>query len=139
MTSAAVNQAADIFRPAVGQTLFMAFENNMPFLVTVTGFHKDPRYTSEQFNFTVQRTGRKDSSSLRGTKFFPEVALDSKFVYAVMQRSEDFNYTIEEAYFFDPQSAFDHINAIESGVAKHCFGSEAASDRTYFVQVEQVI
>lgn len=117
----------------------MAFENNMPYLVTVTGFKNDPRFTSEQFNFTVQRTGRKDSSTLRGFKFFPEAALDSKFVYAVMQRSEDFNYTIEEAYFFDPQSAFDHITAIESGAASHRFGSEAANDRTYFVQVEQVV
>lgn len=127
------------YRPAVGQTLFMAYDNNMPFLATVTGFHSDPRFTSEQFSFTVQRTGRKDSSTLRGFKFFPDAAMDSTFVYAVMQGSDEDNYTIEEAYFFDPQSAFDHINAIESGAAPHRFGSEAASDRTYFVQVEQVI
>ncbi|HEJ2342235.1 TPA: hypothetical protein ACWLUJ_005752 [Pseudomonas aeruginosa] len=139
MTVATTNQTTDTFRPAVGQTLFMGYQNNMPYLVTVTGFHSDPSFTSELFSFTVHRTGRKDSSTLDGFKFFPEAAIDSKFVYAVMQRSEDFNYTIEEAYFFDPQSAFDHIAAIESGAATHRFGSDAAYDRSYFVQVEQII
>ncbi len=126
------------FRPAVGQTLFMAFQNNKPHLVTVTGFNSDPRFICEQFNYTELRTSRKDSGTLAGFKFFPEAAIDSKFVYAVLQHSDDFNYTIEEAYFFDPQSAFDHIAAIESGAATHRFGNDAASDRTYVVQVEQV-
>lgn len=134
-----MTQAANTYRPSAGQTLFMAFQNEMPYVVTVTGFHNDPRLTSEQFEFTVLRTGKKESSSLTSFTFFPEAALDSKFVYGVWQRSEEDNYTIEEAYFFDPQSAFDHIKAIESGAAPHRFGREAARDRTYFVQVEQVV
>ncbi len=134
-----MTQTTNTYRPSAGQTLFMAYKNEMPFVVTVTGFHNDPRYTSEQFMYTEQRTGKKRSSSLAGFTFFPDAALESKFVYGVWQRSEEENYSIEEAYFFDPQSAFDHIKAIESGTAPHRFGSEAARDRTYIVQVEEVV
>jgi hypothetical protein len=139
MTDVTVNQTADTFRPAVSQILFIAFQNYMPYLATVNGFHNDPRFTGEQISFTVMRTGRKDTGTLKDFNFFPDAALDSKFVYVVMQRSAEDNYLIEEAYFFDPQSAFDHLNAIESGVVTHRFGSDAPNDRTFFVQVEQVV
>lgn len=125
------------YRPQVGKTLFIAFMAEKPFLVTVTGFHFDKRFTSEQFEFTESSTGKKKTSSLDSYKFFPDTSVDATFVYCVTQVSPSENYSVEEAYFFDPQSAFDHIEALEKGHTKSRLGDNA-DDRAFNVLVEKV-
>lgn len=125
------------YRPHVGETLFIAFMAEKPFLVTVTGFHFDKRFTSEQFEYTESSTGKKKTSSLDSYKFFPDTPVDAKFVYCVTQVSPSENYSVEEAYLFDPQSAFDHLEALEKGHTKSRLGDDA-DDRTFNVLVEKV-
>jgi len=125
------------YRPQVGETLFIGFMAEPPYLVTVTGFHFDKRFTSEQLEFTESSTGKKKTSSLDSYTFFPDAPKDSKFVFCVTQVSANENYTVEEAYFFDPQNAFDHLEALESGALKSRFGDDAQGC-SFHVQVEKV-
>lgn len=126
------------YRPQIGETLFAAFMQSAPRAIKVTGYRRVEGFSSEQFDYEVHGTGKKDWASLNNYTFFPGIDLDSKFVYSVMQHSDEDNYSVEEAYFFDPQSAFDHIKGIESGACPHVFGAEAAGDRTFYVQVERI-
>ncbi|MBM5458734.1 hypothetical protein H8F21_14295 [Pseudomonas sp. P66] len=123
------------FRPEIGQTLFIGFMAEKPFAVTVTGFHHDPRFSSEQIEFTVCSNGKKDSTSLSFYTFFPDAPLDSKFVFCVMLECEGDYY--EDKYFFEPQSAFDHMDALASGAIKPRVDF-SCNDRAFHVQVEKV-
>ncbi|HDV6123109.1 TPA: hypothetical protein RJN57_000613 [Pseudomonas aeruginosa] len=126
------------YRPKIGETLFAAFQKNKPVAIKVTGYHRAEGFSSELVDYEVPGTGKKDWGSLDGYTFFPGVDLDSKFVYCVVQHSDEDNYSVEEGYFFDPQSAFDHIKDIESGACPHVFGVESAEDRSFQVHVEPI-
>lgn len=126
------------YRPQIGETLFAAFKMNKPQAIKVTGYRRAKGFSSELFDYEVHGTGKKDWASLDGYTFFPGVDLDSKFVYCVVQSSDLDQYSVEEAYFFDPQSAFDHIKDIESGACPHVFGKEASEDLTFSVLVELI-
>lgn len=127
------------YRPQVGQTLFMAFMHEQPILVTVTGFHRDPRFTAEQIEFTACASGKKNSSSIDLYRFFPEAPIDSSYVYSVVQSFWDDRQLLEleEAYFFDPKSAFDHMAGLESGAIQSRELLDA-DDRTFRVEVNMV-
>lgn len=108
------------YRPDVGQTLFMSFMHEAPFLATVNGFHRDPRFPQEQIEFTTPKLSKARSSSIGFYRFYPNAPIDSKYCYCVVVTSgndrEQFE-TVEE-YFLDPQSAFDFKARLEAGEAK---------------------
>jgi len=129
----------DTFRPQIGETLFVSLHNNQPFLITVLDYHSDPRFSGEQFKF-ARKNGRSDSASLGNAKFYPEVAIDTAFLYVVWLEEHEFmgkSEDIELGFFFDPQSAFDYIDAIKSGDAKPRFKA-SAEFVNYSVRVEKV-
>lgn len=127
------------YRPQIGQTLFMAFMHEAPYLVEVTGYHHDPRFSNEQIEFTISASGKSNSSSIDFYRFYPDAAVDSKFTYCVVQTSDDGRETleVEEAYFFDPQTAFDFKAGLESGAIKSRLPLHPV-DRSFRVQVEQI-
>ncbi|MBJ2202667.1 hypothetical protein P5706_36575 [Pseudomonas sp. ChxA] len=127
------------YRPTIGQTLFMGFMDDQPYVVTVTGFHQDARFSSEQIEFTVGKDGKPHSSSINLYKFYPDAPIDSKYVYCVVQSSFDGRelLEVEESYFFSESSAFEFKAGLESGA----IGSRLDlhdKDRTFRVQVEMV-
>ncbi|WP_439126237.1 MAG: hypothetical protein ACNJA3_28115 (plasmid) [Pseudomonas rhizophila] len=127
------------YRPPVGQTLFMGHMNDQPYLVSVTGYHQDARFSCEQIEFTVSKDGKPHSSSINLYKFYPDAPIDSEYVYCVVQASFDGRelLEVEEAYFFDATTAFAHKASLESGA----IGSRLDlhdKDRTFRVQVEMV-
>lgn len=127
------------YRPSVGQTLFMGYKNDQPYLVSVTGYHQDARFTKEQIEFTVCKDGKAQSSSIDLFKFYPDAPVDSQFVFCVVQTSFDGRelLEVEEAYFFDATTAFVHKTSLESGVIKSRLDLHD-KDRTFRVQVEKV-
>lgn len=126
---------ASSFRPEIGQTLFMAFKAEKPFVVTITGFHEDKRFSSEQIEYTVRSTGREEISSLDSYAFFPGVCADTALVYCVMHQSFEDNYSGEDKYFFNPEDALSHMEALQAGVIKPRL--ESSPDSQYHVQVER--
>lgn len=109
--------ATNHYRPSAGEQIFVSLYGNEPFLVTVTGYHHDNRFSSEQFDY-IRKDGRPISSSLNEAVFYPYASVDTKFLYLVVMEESEFmdkseHYTL--CYFFDPQSAFDYIEAIEAG------------------------
>lgn len=125
------------YRPKIGETLFIGFMMEKPFVATVTDYYRDDLCISEQFEFIDSRNGKKNRTSLDLYTFFPDALLDSKFIYCVVQESMEDRYSWEEAYFFDPQSAFDYMEALESGAIKPRIDAYA-DDRAFRVEVEKV-
>lgn len=124
------------FRPKVGETLFMAFKAEKPFVVTITGFHEDKRFSSEQIEYTVRSSGAKETSSLDSYTFFPGISVDTALVYFVAHLSFDDRHLGEDKYFFDPEDAFSHVKALQAGSVKPRL--ESSPDSEYHVQVEKV-
>lgn len=111
------------YRPHVGETLFVSLYNNIPFLVTITGFMHDPRFSSEQFTY-LAKDGRKSFSSLNEAVFYPSVPADAPYIYLVEAEEHEFmekSSFHELGFFFDPASAFDYIDAITAGTVKPRF------------------
>lgn len=127
------------YRPRIGQTLFMGFMNDQPYAVTVTGYHRDARFSSEQIEFTVCKDGKSHSSSIDLYKFYPDAPIDSQYVYCVVQSSFDGRelLEVEEAYFFNAITAFEHKTGLESGAIKSRVDLHD-KDGTFRVQVEKV-
>lgn len=105
------------YRPQIGETLFVSLHNFKPFLMTVTGYHVDPRFTSEQFEY-VQKNGKPASSSISTALFYPGVPADTAFIYLVKGREENesgHDNCCDLGYFFDPGTAFEKMALFESG------------------------
>jgi hypothetical protein len=124
------------YRPQIGETLFISFRDDQPFLVTIKGFHQDKRFSSEQFEYE-QCSGKKktNTSSLDLYQFFPDAPIDSKFVYCVINMSMDNKCLVEDRHFFDAPSAFEYMEALESGVIK---ARADFHDPEYHVQVIKI-
>jgi hypothetical protein len=109
--------ATNEYRPKVGDMIFMAFMDEQPFLATVMGYHSDKRFSSEQIEYRRQ-SGRESTNSLSNLTFYPEAPTDTSFVYVVQVEESEFMDKSEHTdlgYFFDPQSAFDHLEGIKAG------------------------
>ncbi|RMM39220.1 hypothetical protein QO021_30285 (plasmid) [Pseudomonas amygdali pv. lachrymans] len=132
------NETPD-YRPTVGQTLFMGFKDDQPYAVTVTGYHRDTRFSSEQIEYTICKVGKPNTSSIDLLKFYPDAPIDSQYVYCVVQTSFDGRELLEvdEAYFFDVTIAFEYKAGLESGAIKSRLDLHD-KDRTFRVQVEKV-
>ena len=112
-----MSSQASTYRPEVGTTIFVSSFDQQPTLITVTGYHMDARFAGEQIDF-IGKDGRKGWTSLAAVKFFPDVPADAKFIsVAEVEEHEhmESSNTVELGYFFDPQSAFDYIAAVEAG------------------------
>lgn len=108
------------YRPQIGETLFVSLYNNEPFVVTVTGFDNDTRFSSEQFKYR-RKDGRKDFATLCEAIFYPNVPIDTAFIYAVEVEQHEFmerSSFCELGFFFDPTSAFAFIDSIIAGTTK---------------------
>jgi len=124
------------YRPQIGDTLFVSFNNEQPFLTTVKGYHHDDRFSSEQFEY-IRKNGRTDSTSLSHATFYPDMPIDTAFIYVVVLEEHEFmerSDSIELGYFFDPQDAFNYIEAVLSGEVKPRFEAMAEFS-SYSVQV----
>jgi hypothetical protein len=119
MTNKLDPAGAPPYRPEVGTEIFVSLHGAEPFLVTVTGYHMDSQLPSEQFEYT-SNLRRPSSSSLKFATFYPNVPTNSAFLYIVDAEDGtcDTKYTFEVGYFFDPQSAFGHIDGIVRGDVK---------------------
>ena len=126
------------YRPAVGQKIFVSLYRGKPFLVDVAGYHFDERFSSELIDYV--RNGKSDFSLLKEAVFYPDVSADSKFIYVVMCEDHDFmeksNFS-ELGFFFDPQTAFNHIDDITSGKVESCNPAHREFVELY-VQVEKL-
>lgn len=127
------------YRPSVGETLFMGFMNDQPYVVQVTGYHTDPRFSKEQIEFITSKEGKPQSSSIDLYKFFPDAPVDSQCVFCVVQVSFDGRelLEVEEAYFFDVTDALEYKTGLECGSIKSRLDLHD-KDRTFRVQVESV-
>ncbi|WP_432782890.1 hypothetical protein [Vibrio parahaemolyticus] len=126
------------YRPKVGQKIFMSFGNDEPFLTTVLGYHNDERFTGEQFTY-IRREGRKDFSSLKNATFYPDAPLETKYIYTLVLAESEFMGQTEEtnlAYFFDPESAFAYLDAVESGEVKPRYTTHAEFQE-YSIRIER--
>lgn len=126
------------YRPEPGEQVFVSLYNNQPFLVTVTGYRMDDRLNTEVFDYQ-RGNGREDYAILKEATFYPDVPVDTRFLYLVMLEEHEFMEKSEEhilGYFFDPQPAFDYIDAIESGEVTP--STKATGEFVdYFVRVEK--
>jgi len=107
------------YRPSIGETLFVTLYDNDPVLITVTGYHADNRFTSEQIDYI--ENGKQKSTSITGMKFHPNVPIDTKFFYTVMVEENAFMDRPESTklgVFFNPKDAFQFLDGIESGSIK---------------------
>lgn len=115
--------SAENYRPHVGETLFVSLYNNIPFLVTITGFKHDPRFSSELFTY-LAKDGRNSFTCLNEAVFYPSVPVDAPYIYLVEAEEHEFmgqsNFH-ELGFFFDQASAFDFIDAITAGTVKPRF------------------
>lgn len=127
------------YRPAVGQTLLMAYMDEQPYAAKVSGYHHDARFSSEQIEFTTCNDGKPRTSSLNLLRFYPDAPIDSEYFFCVVQSSFDGRELIEveEAYFFSAAAAFDHKAGMESGSIKSRL-DEHFPDRNFRVQVEKL-
>jgi len=126
------------YRPAVGQKIFVSLYRGKPFLVEVAGYHFDKRFSSEMIDYVCD--GKSNSSLLDEAVFYPDVSADSKFIYVVMCEEHEFmgkSDFSELGFFFDPQTAFNHIDDITSGKVESCNPAHREFVELY-VQVEKL-
>jgi hypothetical protein len=126
------------YRPEVGQQIFISFGTNAPFLTTVLGYHNDERFTGERFTYIRQE--RSKDFSLKNATFYPDAPLETKYIYSLVLEEHDFMDKSEEtilAYFFNPESAFDYLDAVESGEVMPRYTS-SAEFQEYSIRVERV-
>lgn len=127
------------YRPKVGETLFVGLSGNEPILITVNRYFDDPRCNSEQFEYT-KADGKVSSSGIEYADLYPNAPIDSKWLYVVTLDQNDYigsSDQIELEYFFDPQSAFEHIEKIESGEVTYSL--ECLKEfYEYYVRVEKI-
>lgn len=129
------------YRPPVGETLFVSLYNGKPFLTTVTGYHTDPRFSSEQFEY-VQKNGKQTSSSIGSALFYPGVPANTAFIYLVKGREENesgHDNCCDLGYFFTPGTAFEHMALLESGqgLPSH-ISSDELRHYTLTIEVEKL-
>lgn len=124
------------YRPQIGETLFVSLVHSQPFRVTVTGYRD---HHGEVFDYITSK-GKKDYAWLQYAVFYPEIPAETPFIYIVTIEDRDacFGSGIsEDGYFFDPQSAFSHLDALESGTVKpRCADYSPKSDIS--VRVERL-
>lgn len=111
------------YRPQIAETLFVSLYKNEPFLVTITGFDHDTRFSSEQFKYR-RKDGREEFAILCEAVFYQNVPIDIAFIYAVEVEQHEFmekSSFCKLGFFFDPTSAFAFIDSIIAGAAKPRF------------------
>ncbi len=126
------------YRPSIGEALFVTLYSNDPVLITVTGYHFDDRFTSEQIDYIEK--GKQKSTSITGMKFHPEVPIDTKFFYTAMVEENAFMdrpETTKLGVFFNPEDAFEFLDGIESGQIKPDY-VPSYEFVDYFVTVEKL-
>lgn len=129
------------YRPQIGESLFVSLHNGKPFLTTVTGYRTDPRFTSEQFEY-IRENGKPNSTSISTALFYPGVPADAAFLYLVKgreEREDGHDNCCDLGYFFDPSTAFEHIDLLESGgeLPPH-ISAEDFKFFTFTVEVEKL-
>lgn len=128
------------YRPEIGETLFVSLYDNRPVLVTITGYRNHERLSCEVFDHIKVAKNKADYSILKEARFHKGIPTDSKYLYIpVISESEFMSKTEEQelGYFFDPDSAFNYIEAVKSGEIKPRFNitSEFAE---YRVCIEKI-
>lgn len=108
------------YRPEIGQNIFVSLYGNQPFVVTVTGFKHDPRFTGEQFEY-IRANGKADFSSMVYSTFYPDAPTDAPFLFVVEVEESEFTghpHTTTLAYFFSPECAMKYVDALTDGTIK---------------------
>lgn len=135
-------QSAAEYRPEVGQTLFISFDGNQPFLATITAFRAGKTPREDQFEYFRARKSavRSEHHSFSGTTFHRDAPTDAAFIYVVQLEENEFmesSTLVDEGYFFDPQSAFEYLDAIEAGRVTPRY-KQTAEFGGYSVRVERI-
>jgi hypothetical protein len=84
--------------------------------------------------------GTKTWSTYQKDTFYPEVPIDTPYVYFLVLNQDDgydSSYSVDEAFFFAPKEAFDYQCAIRKGEKKSKHGSDAHYE-DYTVEVREV-
>ncbi len=105
------------YRPAIGETIFVSLSDNLPMLITITGFRYHTYLKKEVMEYQC-RDGSSTWSTYDNQTFFPEISPDTPYIYVIAENedAEDSWGTYrEEAFFFTPEDAFDHLEALEAG------------------------
>jgi hypothetical protein len=106
--------------PKVGKTVFMS-SGGQPDLITITGLHYDSDL--EVMDYRTNH-GVENSSTFKDKIFYPEVPVDTPYLY-IITRCDDFGMALPyDAWFFSPEEAFSHIDDLpedkmEYGVSVH--------------------
>ncbi|MGH0003479.1 hypothetical protein ACQU0X_25675 [Pseudovibrio ascidiaceicola] len=127
------------YRPEVGKTIFVSLFDNAPILITVTGYRYHSYLKEDVIEFT-RKNGESGWTSLDNNTFYHEVPVDTKYLYFLISEYSNFMESSEEheeGFFFTPEEAFTHLQAIETGEVKPNYTS-SAEFQEYFVEVREV-
>lgn len=114
------------YRPEIGETVFVSLSDNLPMLITITGFSYHTFLKEEVMEFD-RLDGASNWSSYKGQTFFPEIPAETPYLYVVVSNhdSEDgWCQSIDEAFFFDLEAAFAHLDAMARGDIPSRFGQK---------------
>jgi len=127
------------YRPQVGEKIFVSLSGNPPILITVTGSHYHSYLKKDVMDFQ-RLDGSSGWTDPDGQEFFPEIPTDTPFLYMLLfhEDSEDtWGVTVEEGFFFDPESAFELRDAIIKGDAEPKYRRSTDPD-DYIIEVRKV-
>ena len=127
------------YKPSVGEKIFVSLSGNAPLLITVTGFH-DHAHLKEEVMLFDRLDGSSTWASYKDQTFYPEIPADTPYLYfLVLEVDDGYDFTnhYDEAFFFTPQEAFAHRDAIVRGEiqSRH---APLRGEPDYIVEVRQV-
>jgi len=104
------------YRPSIGETVFVSLSGNTPIRITVTGFRHHSYLKKEVMEYT-RIDGSSSWSTYEDQSFYTEVPADTPYLYLLVLDESDENGSDrrEEAFFFTPQEAFAHRDALLAG------------------------
>lgn len=104
------------YRPKIGETVFVSLSENIPLLITVTGFHYHTYLKEEVMDF-MRLDGSANWSTYKGQQFFPKVSIETPYLYVLLLDYDDDNYlpgNYDDEFFFTPEAAFSYLETLGS-------------------------
>ena len=126
-------------QPKVGDQIFISTFDNAPILISVTGFHYHTHLKKDVMDYECLN-GKKDWSDPDKLTFYPEIPVDTRYLYVLVSREDRENtwgHEVEEAFFFNPKDAFELRRAIASG-EKKAKNRDTTALYDFFVEVQEV-
>lgn len=128
------------YRPAPGETLFASLHGNRPKVIKVLEYFWHDELPKEQLRY-ICGDGTKEFYTVEYVKFYPDVPLNTKYIYMAQAKQYLCDYSTEDyelGYFFKPEEAFHYIRCSLAGEAKLPRGLPNIHELDFFVTVEEV-